>query len=93
MNKFCYHTNCIGSNGGSIRKMVESSKKITFSTFVKNCDSEDIKTLAAYLGYACGKEKGLHLKDDCMVTYYKSEYNGKTCYYMSQSAIEYIFLR
>ena len=42
--------------------------------------------------YDTGSERGgLRLKDDWHVGYFKSTYDGKPCYYIDHSRIEYIF--
>jgi len=36
---------------------------------------------------------GFHIKDDWAVSFCKSKYKGKPCYYIVHSGIEYIFLK
>jgi hypothetical protein len=68
--------------------MVNKAREISFTTFAKNCDYQE---LARSMGYAVGREKGLHLKDDLYVRFYVSEFEGKKVYFINQSAIEWIF--
>jgi hypothetical protein len=71
-----------------IEEMVDRAREISFSTFAKRCAYLD---LAQSMGYALSKRKGLKLQDDYSVSFYKSFFKGKPCYFMVQSAIEWIF--
>lgn len=90
MGKYRFFTNCILSTAEKIREMTDTAQEITFATFCKHVDMEDLRNVVN--GYAWGSEKGLHLKDDFMVSYWKSVYDGRPCYYMDHSRIEYIFV-
>ena len=82
-------TNCVNSGSGeAITDMVDKSKEIKFRTFFKKVS---LKELASMLGYEIDPRKGLTLKNDYHVGYYKSVYRCKACYYVTWSAIEYIF--
>jgi len=69
--------------------MCDEARDISRATFLKHCDAQDV---IKGMGYSIGPEKGLHLKDDYHVSYHKSRYRGKPCYFMCWSAIEYIFV-
>lgn len=70
--------------------MVDRARDISYETFMRQCDCAD---LVENMGYATGREVGLHLKDDWHVSYHKSTFQGMPCYYMRHSAIEYVFIR
>lgn len=73
--------------------MIENAKEITHRTFVKYVDQRQATdALSTELGVEYGKGTGLTLKDDWSVSYHKSTFKGKQCYYMTHSAIEFIFL-
>ena len=85
-----FHIDCVNSDCESITDMVDRARDITYETFCKHCD---INPIAQKMGYASGSERGLHLKDDRLVTFHKSRFQGKPCYYMQHSRIEYVFIR
>lgn len=90
--KWFYHRSCVEHNDTNVHllhEMVENAKEISWKTFSRNCIWQPV---AKSLHYAIGSSKGLHLKDDWHVSFYKSKYNNKVCYYMKHSAIEYIFI-
>ena len=90
--KFIYITNCTVANGNDILEMIETAKQITFRTFLKNVVHLNFQRLAQKLGYESTSSKGLTIKDDYHVTYWKSKFKGAPCYYFIHSAIEYVFV-
>lgn len=69
--------------------MVDAARSITFATFRRNCAG--VQDWARSMGYSIAGERGLHLKDDWAVSYHKSVYSGRPCYFIRHSAIEYIW--
>lgn len=65
-----------------------AERLVTFTTFARHCDW---KPFARNHGYAIGRQKGLHLKDDRCVRFYRSVWRGSPCYYMDWSAIDHIY--
>lgn len=86
---------CPGPDPGkAITDMVEAAKEVTRGTFVRQVHTRDREFLEQQLGYTLiDTRRGLHMKDDPHVKYYKSTFRGKPCYYFVWSAIEYIFIR
>lgn len=85
-----YTTCCVDSDAESIHDMVDRAREVTYQTLRKHCDGVD--QFAAGLGYDTGNERGgLRLKDDFAVSFHKSLYRGKPCYYVDHSRIEYIW--
>jgi hypothetical protein len=88
--KYKYRTNCVDSDDSeAITTMVDSSKDTTFESFAKNCDY--IPT-ADKLGYVSGATPR-RMHQDRHVTYRKSRYKGKLCFYFAHSGIEYVFTK
>jgi len=90
--KFVFETNCIEcpgpDPGKAIRDMVDAAVSIQWKTFAAYCEW---KPVAEFLGYEVGRKTGLHLKDDYAVSFHKSNFRGRPCFYFRWSAIEYIF--
>jgi hypothetical protein len=72
--------------------MIDRAQQISYRTFVKHVDLEKVKAVLDFeLGVQYGRDVGLALKDDWAVSYHKSTFKEKPCYYMTHSAIEFIF--
>lgn len=84
--KFTYETCCVYSDADSINDMVDSARDITLGTFKRRCE---VSEFFSDMGYG----KDLRIEKDWYVKFYKSKYQGKPCYFMVHSAIEYIFTK
>ncbi len=98
---FVYLTNCIGSgNGQAISDMVEQSRDVTWETFKKHvpvAETRQCFPCYSYRGEKYNPDTGeltapMHIKDDYSVSFSKSMYRKMPCYYITHSAIEYIFV-
>lgn len=87
---FQFVTDCVSSTCELITDMVDSSREITYKTFFKYVSLSEVANM---LGYETDPRKGLTIKNDWHVGYYKSVYRGKPCYYVRWSGIEYVFCR
>lgn len=86
-----FNTTCVNSASIYITEMVGQSREITRETFLGHVDLAEMDDLERSLGYAVGHEKGLHMTNDYMVSYYKSQYRGQPCVYFDWSSIEHVF--
>lgn len=91
MKKFKFHTSCVGFNDDLdiLLDMINNSKEITWRTFLKHTDISEIRELFPHYDW---HGVGLHIKDDFGVSFYKSKFKNKPCYYLCWSAIEFIFI-
>lgn len=96
---FYYETNCINSTARKIMDMVDRARQITWKTFSQHVHWKEVRRVFPSYSYQ-GEEYNpdteeltmpMHIKDDWAVGFYKSVYAGRPCYYISHSAIEYIF--
>ncbi len=76
MKKQLYITR-VQSTAEMIDNMVGAAREITRATFLKNCD--------------CPYDE-LTVSWDNHIKYFKSKYDGKTCYFVEHSRIEYVFI-
>ena len=90
MIKFYLSENCVSAKGELIRTMVDCSVDVSYSTIRKHC--VDLKEFEESLGYVRNPKKGLTIWDDYAVSFHRSKYKGKRCYYIVHSAIEYIWM-
>ncbi len=87
---YTYHTCCVNSTAELIGEMVDNAIEISYRTFIKHVPIEEIKELFPY--YDFHGKGGLNLKHDWAVSFHRSKYRGRRCYYMRHSSIEYIWI-
>lgn len=86
-----HHTSCVQSTAKLIGDMVAAASDITYRTMLKHCPG--LLDWAESVGYERNSRwGGLSLKNDWAVSFHRSEYGGRRCYYVCWSAIEHIFL-
>lgn len=86
---FTYLTNCVNSNDGpGVREMIDGARQVTWKTFIRHVPVKEIKELFPFYAW---RGRGLHIKSDYAVAFYKSKYRGQKCYYIEHSRIEYIW--
>lgn len=71
--------------------MNDAAKDVTYRTFRKHC--AEVAEWAKKMKYDQRKSQGLTLKDDWHVGYYRSVFQGKACYFIRHSHIEYIWVK
>lgn len=81
---FVYSDNCVHSDAHNINRMVDNATEVQWRTFAKHCD---------YIPLEKEISSGVKFKNDWAVSFYKSKFKGKDCYYLRHSSIEYIFVR
>lgn len=73
-----------------LHAMYDTEKEVSYRVFAQNTD---LDAIAEQLGYVKGRHaKGLRLRDDYAVRFYRAVFRGVPCYYMDWSAIDHIFL-
>jgi hypothetical protein len=95
-----FETTCISANGDDINQMRDAATQITRSTFCKRVNKFDRELLENRLGYKTRKSgctrswnaARLFMTQDPHVSYYRSTYQGKPCYYFAWSGIEHVFV-
>lgn len=95
MTKLNLVTTCVDVSGDDLQHLelaIEKEREVTFSTFAKYVD---VKSVSEQLGYSQGRarrgERLLTLGNDWAVSFYRSIWKGKRCYFMRWSAIEYVY--
>lgn len=92
--RYRYLRNCTSFGRFEVRyleEMLDKASEITYRTFCLHCDWREASKLFGYDTHP--KQGGLMLKNDWAVTYHRSWYKGKRCYFICHSSIEYIFVR
>jgi hypothetical protein len=103
-----YEINCVGADGANISDMIDQATDITYQEFVRKVPLSAIfdsgigynyywtpaQAIVAGVDYYEVKQNHpLTLEKDWHVSYHRSTYQGKPCYFMVHSAIEYVFVR
>ena len=85
--------NCVGCpNIKELHYIIDNSRQISYNTFIANVNKNDMEMLIDNLGYSKHYKQGLIFSKDWHISYHKSKtQKGKTVYYFTHSAIEYIF--
>jgi hypothetical protein len=93
VNRYRFLTSCVNADGDDIIKMVDAARRITYRTFMKHAERDDVKRLPYFDAYVWGPGGGtLRLRTDPYVHFARSRYQGRRCYYVQHSAIEYVFV-
>jgi len=77
----------------ALNAMIEEGmeREITYGTMLRHC--QGLLTWAKAHGYDLRKDQGLTLRLDCHVTFHKSHFEGRPCYYLQWSGIEFIWCK
>lgn len=87
---FQYTISCVESPGPKIQAMIDSAVDVSYNKFMSVVGWEKVREL--FPQYTWGRGRGgLRLKDDWAVSYSRGVYEGKPAYYITHSAIEYVF--
>jgi hypothetical protein len=71
-----------------LQYLYEHDLQITFKTFSKHVP---IGLASEVANYAVGSQRGLHLRRDWAVRFYRSKFRGKRCWHMVWSEIDHIY--
>lgn len=74
-----------------LESMLDTAIKVTRKTFLRHVDRQNFAEFEDSL-YPPQTKSTLTMASDYSVSYYRSKWNGKTCYYFLHSSIEYIFV-
>lgn len=89
-----FRYNCIDCPSVLIKELnfiKDNKKEINYRAFLTNIDKVKFSDICEDLGYAHHYTKGMIIKDDPYVSYYKCKLPHSTAYIMIHSAIEYVF--
>jgi len=80
--------NCINNTGCFVNALMDISIDITYRTLVKNVGESQLRTAFPVYDW---NNPGLHMKDDCSVSYYRSKFKKDFVYIVKYSGIEYFW--
>jgi len=95
---FVYIGCCVDFEGKDINEMTESGKKLDWPPQGEHALDEirrfciGIKEWSEVMGYVENASEGLTLENDWHLVYGKGEFYGISCYWISHSGIEYIWI-
>lgn len=83
--KMQFITSCVDCQDvNALHDMIDHAREISYRTFRKYVNTREVSRDFGY-------DRWLSLKNDYAVSFHKSRFQGKLCYYMRHSAIEYIY--
>lgn len=104
--EYGFLTSCVGLNGvehaaADLWDMIDPAREIAWTTFRRHVPVKEVRDTFPFYSYRqehfnpdTGEMTvGLHIKDDRNVSFWKSKFRGKPCYYIDHSSIEYIWTR
>jgi len=71
--------------------MVANAMSISRRSFLKHVNREDLSELEGCLGGASHPRRGLTIAGDRHVAYYRGKLHNERVYFMTHSAVEYVF--
>lgn len=86
--KYRFETSCVNSTAEKISAMTAPwmAKKVKAKTFFNYVDRKEVEKMLGYEG------TDLRIRNDWHVGFYRSRYDGKPCYFLVHSAIEYVWV-
>jgi hypothetical protein len=91
MKAFDLTVRCVDVPSHQVHKLealYDRDRPIQFRTFARHVYWQQ---LARQMGYVIGASCGLRLSRDYHVRFYRSRWEGKPCYHMVHSAIDFVF--
>ena len=88
--KYVYLTCCADAKVEHVEAMENAAKCISYDTFIRHCNPYECGALQDYDPRGT---RGLKLRDDWHVRFYKSKYRGVICYVVEWSGIDLIWVR
>jgi hypothetical protein len=93
---YTYLTCCVDvhrSEADVLHATIEARQEISRRTFMSKVSRAEMADLfPGYLWNPYDRGRGLRMADDFCVSYYRSTWKGKRCYYVLWSGIEFIFV-
>lgn len=90
--RFSYLGNCTNSHVASgLEDMMDSAEEISYEEMLSVLGKQELSHHFPQFDWS-SRPRDLTMKNDYAVSYYKSTFRGKPCYYIRESGIEYIFV-
>lgn len=87
-----YVTCCVDSTAEAITPMVDRAIEVTYRTLMRRVGRDVLASVPAFQNYDWRlRPHDLTMSRDWMVSYHRSVFCGRRCYYVRWSAIEFIF--
>ena len=82
MTRYAFETTCVNSTADLILDMVDQAREVTWRTFTRYVPRHELRSF--FPGPPA-------LERDYHVRFYRSRFNGRRCYFLVHSAIEYVW--
>jgi hypothetical protein len=93
VKSYHYETSCpeCDDRVEALNHMIETATEVTYRTMRRHCSG--LLDWARNKGYDRHPNQGLTLKNDWHVGFYKSTFEGRPCYFLRWSAMEFIWVK
>lgn len=90
--RYGYTACCVDCYGRveALEAMIDEAKPVSYRTFMKHVDRRDVEDVFPDYEWRA-PYRYLTLRRDWHVAYFRSSFEGRSCYYLVHSATEYIF--
>ena len=98
MGKYTFFSSCVNwpiERGGlrELQDVIEKSIRISWRTLIRHVPVDEIRRSFPDYTYNGQVDVGcFHIKDDWSVSFHRSRYRGRWCYYVRWSAIEFVWI-
>lgn len=82
---YSLHITCVEASGDDIETMIDSAEDVTYDELSLYCNLDHWQKVY-------GQMEGMSLEHDKCVSFHKSTYQDKPCYFVVWSAIEHVYL-
>jgi hypothetical protein len=87
-----YVGNCTNQScAPHLEDMMDQAKEVSYRTLISAVGLDRVKETFPNFDWS-SRPRGVTMRNDYAVSYYRSIYNGSPCYYIRESGIEYIFV-
>ncbi len=91
-----YYKNCVAHGDVDVdwlNEAIDGNIQVSRCCFLQHVNREDLRISEEQLGYESHPSRGLTMAGDWHISYHRSKYDGRRCYYFRHSGIEFIFLK
>ena len=93
---FTYLHDCVSCPREDVDALIEcidNAIDITRRTFLRHVSKDRLDDHADSMGYETHPSRGLTMAADWHITYHRSRFKGKLCYFFKWSGIEHLYIR
>jgi hypothetical protein len=75
-----------------LHDMDERAREVSYETVRRRLGTAELQVTFPDYIWGAGRKRGLRMKNDWAIRYYRSRYNGRVCYDVDHSSIDHIWV-